>query len=545
MGARSQAPRSTCAVSASLRLSNVGLGTRRHGRVERRLAREPRVRSAALGYGARMQCRRLVLAGLLLGAACSSGPAAPVVRHDPPGSATGAALSADPKHDVGGEAPATTKPQPAVSPTPPDSPELPASADSIDALSSDESLDSADGTDATVSPAAPVAPSATLARLAQVSVQLGVVEYRDAQAPDPQPEPPAALLPTGGRSRRPSGETPLIVRSPDGLDVWAITGDATSHYTMHAHLRAPAPPGTRLWPVYDFIDAFRSFALVDTATHQLLIQPWVDGDTLYPVEAAPGSPTDAAAALDATLELRWLQSCPTSRAECFLFGPPDAVASAVDPVRPPGDWSMGTSLLPVPTPRALAAGPRRVGEGVQVAVVSEGHGRSAELHARCGVWADLGAGPVEVMEIGCGPRGTEQSDRRPIRGGIFASGDLRVVWVWEVEAGRLHFAQLDALTGAHRAPPRTATAESYEEQDCADVWASIRPLPVLDGTRIGIGLALSESEALYFNGRSERGRLVGIELPAGQFDDDDGATRLPPVFRLGRCGGRRCLQPAE
>ena len=390
--------------------------------------------------------------------------------------------------------------------------------------------------DSAVDAAAPSPPVAVPLDLAALAARLVVEVVGDPGATDAHAEPPATLLRTATRGRRSQGEAPRIVRSLDGLDLWVVTGRGAERTTRHLHLTAAVPMGVRVVPVYELPYEDQGFALVDdTARTALLLPTWPDA-TPFPLEAAPDAAHDGASALDATLELRWMKSCPSSRAECLLFGAPAAVAAAVDPVEPLGGWSITTTLRAVPTPRALPADARWLGGGLRAAVVQDGDDEGSE--ALCGVWAKLGAVPVEVLEVPC--YGVDD-----FTGGSFVKAGLRVVWAWEIDGARVHVALLDARTGAHRAPPRTAEATSYYDVDCGNVYASMRPLPVLDGDHVGFALAWDAGRALYFGESAERGRFLCAQLPADPFATDAGVSELPAVLRMARCDGHRCLQSAE
>lgn len=381
-------------------------------------------------------------------------------------------------------------------------------------------------------PRAPVA-APTLSALA---TRLSVADGTAYTGVDAAAEPPAALLRNAARGRRARGPAPRVARSIDGRDIWVVVGRGASHWTSHIRLAESAPRGTRVLPVYDLPYEDIGFALVDDAGQTALLLPsWPDA-TPYALEAAPGAPTAARRALDESIELRWMKSCPASRQECLLYGPPDAVTAAVDPVEPPGGWSLQTTLHPIPGARALPEDARAIGDDVKLAVISPSTDEGDD--ARCGVWTTVGAAPVDVLEIDC-------YDDQGFIGGVFASKDLRVVWAWEVDAARVHFALLDARTGAHRGSPRTAAADSYYEVDCGNVWSSTRPIPVLDGTHVGLALVWSGDSALYFAEGSERGRIIPARLAADPFETDEGVSELPPVLRAGRCGAGRCLRPAR
>lgn len=388
---------------------------------------------------------------------------------------------------------------------------------------------------APVSAAGPVSAPAPDRRLGEVAARLAVADGQVLPSADTAPEPPAALLRAATRGRRLRGAAPRIVRSHDELDVWVVAGRGASHWTSHLHVAEPAPPGTRILPVYDLPYEDLGFALVDEAARTAVLLPYWPASTPFAIESVAATSTSDASALESSVELRWMKSCPRSRTECLLFGAPRAVAEAVDPLEPPGGWSIATTFHPIPAARALPTDADTIGEGVQIAVISE----PAEYDkGRCGVWATIAAAPVEVLEIPC-------FDGQGFSGGIFASDELRIVWVWETESARVHIAQLDARTGAHRAPPRTAAADSYYEVDCGNVWSSTRPLPVLDHAHLGIAIAWGGGDALYFAEGATRGRLVRAELPADPFETDTGVSQLPPVLRAARCDGRRCVRPAS
>ena len=396
------------------------------------------------------------------------------------------------------------------------------------------------GDDATrgvsVSDATAPAPVAAPLNLAALAARLVVEESGDPGATDAQAEPPATLLRTATRGRHSQGEAPRIVRSADGLELWVVTGRGAERSTRHLHLTAPVPAGVRVLPVYELLYEDQGFALVDdTARTALLLPTWPDA-TPFPLEAAPDVARDGASALDATVELRWMKSCPTSRAECLLFGTPAAVAAAVDPVEPLGGWSITTTLRAVPAPRALPADARWLGGGLRAALVQEGDDEGGE--ALCAVWAKVDAVPVEVLEVPC--YGVDD-----FKGGSLVRDGLHIVWAWEIDGARVHVALLDARTGAHRAPPRTAEAISYYDVDCGNVYASMRPLPVLDGEQIGFALAWDAGRAVYFGESAERGRVICAQLPSDPNASDGGASELPAVLRMARCDGHRCLQSAE
>ena len=399
-------------------------------------------------------------------------------------------------------------------------------------------------------PGAVDSPTVVDAPLTELAAQLvgagSAVEHTD-----PAREPPSTLLRAAVRGARPDGAAPRIVRSADGRDLWVVSGRGASHWTNHIHLNAPPPQGSRVLPVYGLPYEELGFALVDDLAQAAVLLPAWREASAYAIEAAPalsevnvGQPTGNigqpvahanVGALDATLELRWMKSCPTSRTECLLYGSPRAVATAVDPVEPPGGWSVVTTDLAVPTPRALPPDATEIGDDVQIAVLTE---RTDDHDGVCGIFAWLdGPTTIDALEIPC-------YDDQGFTGGVFATDEnMRLVWVWEVEAARLHFAVIDAKTNAHRGTPRTVAADSYYEVDCGNVWSGTRPLPVLDGAHIGVALTWGGGEALYFAEGTSRGRVIRAQLP-DPFADEDGVDQLPPVLRTTRCAGRLCVEPA-
>ncbi len=128
------------------------------------------------------------------------------------------------------------------------------------------------------------------------------------------------------------GEQHWVLGGPELIHVAYDTAD-------YGRLTGDMPEWTRLLPVVDEVVFGHFGAVVPPDEQRAYILEWDDAVTTLPLENAAAQ-LDAAASLDATVALRWMKTCPISRQTCLLYGPPAAVALAVDPLAPLGGFSL-------------------------------------------------------------------------------------------------------------------------------------------------------------------------------------------------------------
>lgn len=171
--------------------------------------------------------------------------------------------------------------------------------------------------------------------------------------PPPPPLPPCEALLQGRAARvepAPAGIPQTAVATigsvqgrrvalgASGREFWYETADGT----FHAALDGPdLPAGAHFVPIVDWnLSAMDEPPVIPA----LLLEGHgsaclFEGREPIALQDAAGldAPPDAAA-LAATLALRYLKTCPASPDECVVYGAPDAIAAARDPAEPPGGF---------------------------------------------------------------------------------------------------------------------------------------------------------------------------------------------------------------
>ncbi len=317
----------------------------------------------------------------------------------------------------------------------------------------------------------------------------------------------------------PPEAVPLVIQMR-GVSHSIALDETEAHATL---IGPPLPPGARLLPVRDLpeIDlgvSVTAWALVSPDGRRAHLADEVE----YPLERAatlPGEPArTGAAALAATLALRYLRTCPTSRHECLLFGPPAEVAAAVDPVAPPGGWFLDREPAlgagrPAVRPEALSGAP-----GLEVAPLPAGPDEEPSLR----VYLRRGRRAIPVFDM---PPGES------FEGGVVVHEGRTIVWLRDVDAVRLRVAVLDEA--GERSDVLGARATSYEPVFCGVVFTSTRPLPVLVGDRVAVALGWSQmNEALLFDQPGRRGRVVPAHAPETSDGEGSDGSDLPPLWTL-------------
>jgi hypothetical protein len=257
-----------------------------------------------------------------------------------------------------------------------------------------------------------------------------------------------------------------------------------------------------------------------------LLSPWNDEFYHLPAEPALGaaSSTDLEA-LDATVLVRRLQTCPTSFRTCVVYGAHDAVLAAEDPAAPNNLW-----VVDLDSPPPLVAD-RELTEDVRVS--------GDERVSVRGTWSEDGSGPSILRITVHHERGdVHVTDVRSDYGAdtlvvaqVTRVDGAHLVTAFLVDEGRFVIATYDSATGEPLEEARTLRPRIYEdwiaEMGCGGPAA--QPVPVIEaGALRGIALFLDQS-AIWFEAPGGRSSLVSTPYD-GEYPSLDA---LPPFFELG------------
>jgi hypothetical protein len=316
-----------------------------------------------------------------------------------------------------------------------------------------------------------------------------------------------------------------IARSPAGDRVWFAWDENDAPWFEHS--LEDAPSGALLFVYSDDTFAWRDqpeLAVVVAPRGWLLVpdytQPGVAFGEAIGLEVAGEIGTPPEEALGASIVLRRMKACPVSEAPCLLFGEPEFVRAALDPLYPPGGISMAP-LPQEPPPDGDVA--ESTGADGRIAMRTVTAGDEGAVHTsfafRFG-GRDHAAFELPVLEAADAFSGVETLD------------DRYLVWAWVSWDVALGFSFHDRETGERIGDPVVLAGSFYyaESIDCGHVYTSTRPVPVVAGGRTYIALVTGADPMLLFDtdGSYVRDVEIGWEEPPISGEDEI----VPPYFEL-------------
>jgi hypothetical protein len=310
---------------------------------------------------------------------------------------------------------------------------------------------------------------------------------------------------------------------------WLGNGE---EWFMTGWLEGPeVPASTRLYIGLDVNPHVESFIVVDGST------AWSVGESpeyheAYELERAPLafglSEEDAFAS---TSYVRWLKACPISFEECLVYGPPEHVDAAEDPLRPLGDVLLVDAAPPM--------GPSRPDPKQEEIALLDAPG----VRARHGIFENEDGEWRDIVQITFAhPRGDVHAfdiyswDAEGLSAGVVPMGTRTLVWArlpWEVTTGvSIH----DTATGERLAEPIVRRLDPYFELECSHGWSDQRLIPTVQANG-GIGLALFTGmrDGLLFEDGAREGRPVQITHGVESWEEleEDREIAAPPVLMHG------------
>ncbi len=311
----------------------------------------------------------------------------------------------------------------------------------------------------------------------------------------------------------------LTLLGPSYVEHHTLIGEMPDWTSFHYALDVPVAS----WPYV---------VLPPDGDHAFLVASGGAVDPIAIESAAPHlSDPDAR---DATVALRWMQTCPISRATCLLFGPPAAVSLAIDPALPPGGvfldhvatyearegapvlWTHrlssvdGDLAIDVLRPEALDVGPNTWGSALRVSFVLD-----HRQHRSFAVPFDLDGMVLDGLAAG-----------------VVATSARLAVYLWDSETSTLTVAFHDRASGARLESPFAVQSVPYSSQDYGDAFSFLRPVLVESGDDVIVAIHRGGETAILFERGQREGHEVEVAIPSELVAGGSTMEHYPAIYRL-------------
>lgn len=334
-----------------------------------------------------------------------------------------------------------------------------------------------------------------------------------------------------------------------GREFWYETDEGP----FHAALDGPdLPAGARFLPIADWNLSAMGEPPVLPA---LLMEGHGDAclfDGREPIALQDAAGLDAppdAAALAATLALRYLKTCPASPDECVLYGAPDAIAGARDPSEPPGGFFLRTpeaARAPDDLTYEKAALPERAEPGATPTVyrlIKSGNTRGFSVEVERAATTD---GPERhnwarlYLKKGRNRAHAFDVDLRDtsayLTAHLHADGDRLLLWVAWPQPG-ITLSVHEKRRGARQGEPLVVSLAPYYDMGTNGI-DGVGVFPVLGGETVGLAQwDPNVPQAVFYAAPDAEPEWLDVALPPSFDPETDWARyftlangKLVPTF---------------